>query len=82
MYMNANYPACTCCNPLFYHFWLQIMRRKFLQGTETLTSAIMGSGSKSINAQTHFAASSGSQSEKSQGKGKENAIQDCRRFVE
>ncbi len=40
--MYVNYPTCSCCNPIFNHFLVQLIRRKFLQGTKAFTAAITG----------------------------------------
>ncbi|MFB2977229.1 hypothetical protein ACE1CM_13560 [Microseira sp. BLCC-F43] len=70
--MNATYPACSCCNPLFYHFWLHIMRRKFLQGTANFTAAIIGGGSTPMQVSTNDPSSSGTDAGTSLAKEQEN----------
>jgi len=54
--MYATYPSCTCCNPLFNHFLLQLIRSKFLQGTATFATAITGGGVQFGQAQVNVAA--------------------------
>ena len=54
--MDTTYPACSCCNPLFNHFLLQLLRRKFMQGTATFAAAITGGGAQLGQAQANVAA--------------------------
>jgi len=54
--VDTTYPACSCCNPLFNHFLLQLLRRKFMQGTATFAAAITGGGAQLGQAQANVAA--------------------------
>ena len=53
--MDATYPSCSCCNPVFNHFLLQLIRRKFFQGTANFTAAVTGAA-QSGQAQANVAA--------------------------
>lgn len=41
--MYINNTSCSCCNPIFSQFLLELLRRKFLEGTKALSKVVMRS---------------------------------------